>query len=110
MHDVIMEILYYLIAAAGIAFIRILWPWIKEQAETAEARLKAENHDLAASIIREAVSAAEQTVQGVSKGSEKKEKARELIKEGLADNGISLSDAEVDRMIEAFVGDMNKAK
>ena len=27
-------------AQAAIAFIRILWPWVKKQAETAEARLK----------------------------------------------------------------------
>lgn len=110
MHDIIMDVAVYLIAALGIVILRVVWPWVKKQTTLVEAKLKAENHELAASIIREAVNAAEQTIQGVQSGGEKKEKARELIQQGLSDSGITLSDDEIDRMIEAFVGEMNQGK
>ena len=107
MSDILFEILICLIMAAGIAVFRVVWPAIKKEAEIVEANLQESNHALAATIIREAVSAIEQTAKDI-KGGDKKQAAVDLIQKGLAEYNIELTDDEIDRMIEAFVGDMNR--
>ena len=108
MTEAINEILVLLFTAAGLAFIRILWPWVKNQTAVAEAKLRNTDHELAAAIVREAVEAAEQMIQGEKTGDLKREKAVDMIYVALEEKGIKVSAADINRMIEAFVAGMNK--
>lgn len=65
--------------------------------------LRAHNYMLAADIVETAVRAAEQTIRGYKRGSEKYEYAFNKIKRALAANGITITDDQIEQMIEAAV-------
>lgn len=110
MNPILYEIITTLLTACGIAIAGFVIPYLRKAAQAAEAKLRNSDHELAAEIIREAVHAVEQTIQGFHRGDEKYDAASKEIHDRLAEKGISLTDSEIDTMIEAVVGQMNKDK
>lgn len=61
-------------------------------------------------MVQAAVEAAEQTIRGEGQGQIKKEDVRMFITTWLNTNDISVSESEIDRLIEAAVYKMNAKK
>ena len=98
MRDIILEILKLTIMIATMLVTRYLIPWI---------RAKTENSVMQALIdwTMQAVMAAEQT-HDAGTGAEKKAIVTEFIKRLLIQKNISLSDEEIEMLIEAAVRQM----
>lgn len=98
MRDIILEVLKLTIMIATMLITRYLIPWI---------RAKTENSVMQALInwTAQAVLAAEQT-HDAGTGAEKKAIVTEFIKKLLMQKNISLSDEEINTLIEAAVRQM----
>lgn len=98
MRDIILEVLKLTIMIATMLITRYVIPWI---------RAKTENSVMQALIdwTMQAVLAAEQTHDAGS-GAEKKAIVTEFIKKLLIQKNISLSDEEIEMLIEAAVRQM----
>lgn len=97
--DIILEILKLIIMIAAALITRYLIPWLKAktQNETMHAMID---------LTMQAVLAAEQ-VHNSQTGAERKLIVTRFIKELLLQKNISISDEEIDMLIEAAVKQMN---
>lgn len=97
--DIIMQILRLVIMVATALITTYLIPWIKSHTDTEKLY----------AIMRwahEAVMAAEQ-LYGAKTGPEKKEFAMALLRKVVDAAHIDITDAELNTLIEAAVGEMN---
>lgn len=102
MRDIVLELLKLTIMIVAMLITRYVVPWLKAKTET----------ETMAAVIdwtAQAVLAAEQCHQAES-GPERKLIVTEFIKRVLRQKNISLTDEEIDTMIEAAVKQMNYYK
>ena len=99
MRDIILEALKLTIMIATMLLTRYAIPWLKARTQNETMQI----------LIDWAVLAAEQTHQAGS-GAERKAIVTKFIKQILMQKNITLSDEEIDVMIEAAVKQMNEAK
>lgn len=100
MREITIEILKLIIMIAAALITRYAVPWLKARTENAVMQ----------SVIDwtfQAVHAAEQAHQALP-GPDRKAIVTKFIKEVLQQKNISLTDEEIDMLIEAAVGQMNK--
>ena len=100
MREITIEILKLIIMIATLLITRYAVPWLKARTENAVMQ----------SVIDwtfQAVHAAEQAHQALP-GPDRKAIVTKFIKEVLQQKNISLTDEEIDMLIEAAVGQMNK--
>lgn len=103
MNDILFVILKAVLTVAIMVGIRYFVPWAKNAIDTSKLAIVAE-------LIETAVKAAEQTITGTKTGAEKKAIVVKFIKEQLTAKNISISDEQIDALIEAAVYAMNQAK
>lgn len=99
MRDIVLEVLKLTIMIATMLITRYAIPWLKAKTENAVMQTLID-------WIGQAVMAAEQTHQAET-GQERKAIVTEFIKKILIKKNISLSDEELDTIIEAAVKQMN---
>lgn len=97
----------YLVKAAIIVAITITMryfiPWIKE-------KIEASKYAWISKWVGDAVQAMEQTIKASGSGPERKAKVVEFIKKLLIKKNISVSDEQLDTLIEAAVWALNNGK
>ena len=93
MNDVVFEILKAVLVLVIILIAKYLVPWIKLQVE----------HEWLLKWVELAVRSAEQTVLGDKTGPEKKAIVTKFLKEQLQQKNISISDEQLNTLIEAAV-------
>lgn len=98
MRDIILELLKLTIMIATLVITRYVVPWIK-------AKTQSDTMSVLIDWVMQAVMAAEQTHDAGS-GAEKKAIVTEFIKKLLIQKNISLSDEEIEMLIEAAVRQM----
>ena len=103
MNDLTFNILKIVISVVAALIGYYLIPFLKEKVK--EAKYK----DLV-EAVKVAVDAAEQTFKEGGMGKLKKEDVIKFITSYLNDNKIDISDAQLDRLIEAAVFQLNKGK
>lgn len=105
MDDVIVKIIELVIIVAITLIMRYGIPFIREQLEQSKMAGILE-------WVDRAVDAAEQTIQASGSGAEKKAIVTKFLKEILTEKNISISDAQLETLIEAAVYaiNVNKAK
>lgn len=103
MNDILFEVLKAILVLVVILIGRYAVPYIK-------ARLEDSKYDWIAKWVELAVKAAEQTVFGIRTGAEKKAIVTEFIKSMLIKKNISISDGQLDILIESAVYAMNSKK
>lgn len=101
MNGAIFEILKAVVVLIIILAARYVIPYIKLKVENTKYAWIIETAEMA-------VRAAEQTVLGDKTGPEKKAIVTKFIKEQLAQKNISITDEQLDMLIEAAVYAMNK--
>lgn len=100
MRDILLEALKLALMITSLVITRYVVPWFKAKTENAVMQ----------SVIDwtyQAVQAAEQAHNALP-GPERKAIVTKFIKEVLQQKNITLSDEEIDMLIEAAVGQMNK--
>lgn len=102
MKDIYLEIAKLIVMILAALITRWLIPWIK-------ARTENETMSMIIDWTAQAVLAAEQT-HGAGTGPEKKRIVREFIQHVLEQKGISLTDEEIDTIIEAAVKQISYSK
>lgn len=102
MSDIMLDIVKGVIVFAIIITVRYFVPWIKEKIFTSEYSWLVE-------LVKTAVTAIQQTDWDKT-GPERKAKVVELLSGLLIEKNISISDEELDAMIEAAVWAMKQAK
>ena len=107
MENLIFNVLMALVVAIVGIIAKTLLPYLKAKEEEALAKLRRTKWSWAADIIDAVVRAVEQTVSDEMHGDDKKALAVKYITELLNQNGISLSDKQIDALIEAAVHTMN---
>ena len=108
MEKLIFEVLMALVVAIAGIVAKTLIPYLKQKEEEALVRLRQTKFAFAAEIIDAVVRAVEQTVSEEIHGKDKKDIAIKYINEILNQNGISISDSQIDKLIEAAVNAMNQ--
>jgi len=103
MNDVLFEVLKAVIVLAVVLIVRYAVPYAKEAVEKSK-------YSWLITWVDIAVRAAEQTVFGEATGAEKKAIVTEFIKELLISKNLSVSDEQLDKLIEATVFEMNGGK
>ena len=93
---------YALILAAVKAVVTVLIPYIR-------AKLTKSQYEWAALIIKNAVHAYEQTIEGSGKGDIKYNLVLESVKHALKEKGITISNDQLKLLIESAVHEMNAA-
>ncbi len=93
---------YALILAAVKAVVTVLIPYIR-------AKLTKSQYEWAALIIKNAVHAYEQTIEGSGKGEIKYNLVLESVKHALKEKGITISNDQLNLLIESAVNEMNTA-
>lgn len=101
MNDVLFEILKAVTVLVIVLLTRYAVPWIKLQVENTKYAWIIQCTELA-------VRSAEQTILGNKTGSEKKEIVTKFLKEQLLQKNISLSDEQLNTLIEAAVYELKK--
>lgn len=96
MNDVVFEILKAVLVFVIILIAKYLVPWIKLQVEGTK-------HEWLLKWVELAVRSAEQTVLGDKTGPEKKAIVTKFLKEQLQQKNISISDEQLNTLIEAAV-------
>lgn len=96
MNEILFEILKAVIALVIILTARYAVPWIKLQVENTK-------YEWILQCARLAVKSAEQTILGDKTGPEKKAIVTEFLKEQLIKKNITMSDEQLDILIEAAV-------
>lgn len=110
MNNLIFNVLMALVVAICGVIARTLLPYLKAKKEEAMAQIRRTKWAWAADIIDAVVRAVEQTVGEEIHGADKKAVAVEYIKSMFAQSGITLTDDEISKLIEAAVQTMNAAK
>lgn len=98
MDDIVFEVLKLVVMVAIVVLTRYVVPWVKERIDT-------EKMSVVADWAKKAVLYAQQTMQSDS-GAERKAIVTEFLKEMLAAKNISISDEQIDILIEAAVKEM----
>ena len=100
MNDILFEVLKAVLILAVILFTRYAVPWMKQTVEDTK-------YAWAVKWVGIAVRSAEQTIFGDKRGEEKKAVVTQFIREQLIKKNITLSDAQLDNLIEAAVYALN---
>ena len=108
MEKLIYNILFALIVAIAGIIARELLPYIKKKQAELDASIRRTQWAWAADIVDAVVRAVEQTVSEEIHGIGKKDIAIQNIKKILNENGIELSEDQIDALIEAAVQAMNE--
>lgn len=103
MDDLLFEVVKFVLIVAVMVIVRYLVPYIKERLELSKLSWLNE-------WVDKAVYAAEQTVTGEGSGSERKVIVVDFIKSMLIKKNISISDKQIDNLIEAAVYAMKQGK
>lgn len=103
MNEILFEILKAVVVLAVILFVRYAVPFIK-------VKIEASKYDWIIQWAEIAVRSAEQTILGSGTGKDKKAIVTEFLKKLLISKNISLSDEQLDNLIEAAVFAMNEGK
>ena len=102
MNDILFGILKLVIMVGALVITRYLIPWIKTQ-------IGVQNMQTIAEWAKYAVLSAQQTLQAAS-GKARKAVVTEFLKELLTAKNISISDKQLDTLIEAAVKQMNMSE
>lgn len=108
MNELIFNVLMALVVAIAGIIAKSLIPYLHERKEAVTAELRQTKWAWAAEIIDAVVRAVEQTVSKEIHGNGKKEIAVRCIKEILSQNGIEITDEQIDALIEAAVHSLNE--
>lgn len=100
MHEIIIDILVFVITVLGIIITRNVIPYLKTLIKNSEY---ADVYDM----VEIAVKAAEQKCTGMKQGKAKKADVYAFVSNWLEGKGIHITEAELDRLIEAAVFTMN---
>lgn len=104
MNEILFEVLKAVIIISIMVIVRYAVPWIKEYTELAK------NQTLM-SLITAAVQYAEQTIRKeAGSGAEKKAIVTKFLKEQLSAKNISITDEQLNALVESAVYAMNEAK
>ena len=104
MNEILFEVLKAVIIISIMVIVRYAVPWIKEYTELAK------NQTLM-SLITAAVQYAEQTIRKeAGSGAEKKSIVTKFLKEQLSAKNISITDEQLNALVESAVYAMNEAK
>lgn len=98
MDDIVFEILKCVVMVAALIVARYFVPWIKSVIET-------NNLSVVVEWVSSAVLMAQQVYTG-AKGSDKKETVVKFLKSVLAEKNITITDEQLDTLIEAAVKEM----
>lgn len=101
MNDVLFEILKAVVVLAVVLITRYAVPYLKQIVDNSK-------YELVVKMVDVAVKAAEQTIKDGEK--DKKTIVTEFIKSQLIQKNISISDEQLDNLIESAVYAMNEAK
>lgn len=96
MNDVLYLVIKILVIIAITLITRYLVPYIKE-------RLEQSKYKWIADVVSQAVKSAEQTITGRKSGAERKAIVVDFIKTLLIQKNISISDEQIDNLIESAV-------
>jgi len=108
MEKLVYNILFALIVAIAGIIARELLPYLKNKQAEVTASLRRTQWAWAADIVDAVVRAVEQTVSQEVHGEGKKDIALHYIQRILKENGIELTDDQIDALIEAAVQAMNE--
>ena len=103
MNDIIMHVIETLIFVVFAIALRYAVPCLTSM-------LRAHNYDLAANIVETAVRAAEQIIIGAKRGEERYAYVQRTISEIFQKYDISLTEEQIQQLIEAAVQAMNVEK
>ena len=103
MNDLLFEVLKAVVVLAVVLIVRYAVPYAREAVEKSK-------YSWLITWVDIAVRAAEQTMFGNATGAEKKAIVTEFIKSLLITKNISISDEQLDNLIEATVFEMNGGK
>lgn len=103
MNEILFELLKFVIIVSIIVGMKYIIPWIKENTDLAKNQILME-------IVTAAVQYAEQTISGAGTGAQKKAIVTEFLKGQLMAKDISISDEQLDALIESAVYAMNISK
>jgi len=106
--NLIYNILFALIVAVAGIITRELLPYLKKKQAELDATIRRTQWSWAADIVDAVVRAVEQTVSQEIHGESKKDIALHYIQRILKENGIELTDDQIDALIEAAVQAMNE--
>lgn len=101
MNDILFEVLKAATVLAIVLLTRYAVPWIKQQVENTKYAWIIQCTELA-------VRSAEQTILGSKTGPEKKAIVTKFLKEQLQQKNISISDEQLNTLIEAAVYELKK--
>lgn len=102
MNEILFEVLKAVIIISIMVAMRYVVPWIKENTDLAKNQILMD-------IVTAAVQYAEQTI-GKGSGAEKKAIVTEFLKKQLEAKNLSISDEQLNALIESAVYAMNLAK
>lgn len=103
MNEILFELLKAVIIVSIIVGMKYIIPWIKENTDLAKNQILMD-------IVTAAVQYAEQTITDNGSGEQKKAIVTEFLKEQLIAKNISITDEQLNALIESAVYAMNKAK
>ena len=103
MNDILYEVVKAVVIVAVMAFVRYFIPFAKTTVEHSKYKWVAD-------LVESAVKAAEQQIAESHAGESKKSLAVAFVKGVLAENHVSISDEQIDALIEAAVYAMNEKK
>lgn len=100
MHELLIDLLVFIITVLGIIMTKNIIPYIKTLIKSSDY---ADIYD----IVETAVKAAEQKCTAPKQGKTKKADVYKFVSNWLKNKGIQISEDELDRLIEAAVYTMN---
>lgn len=103
MNDTVYMIMRIIITIIAMIISSYVIPYVKSLSDNERLKVLYE-------AVRTSVYAAEQTVKGTGKGTEKKALALQDITKFLNDHGISVTSAQIDSLIEAAVYEMKRGE
>ena len=107
MDKLIFEIVLAIVVAIAGIIAKSLIPFLRAKKEEALAKMRESHMGVLADIVDAAVKAVEQTVDDTIHGEDKKRIATQYIYDICKQNGIEISEAQVNALIEAAVHAMN---
>ena len=99
--EIVKIVLCAVVGIISIMVTRVAVPYIQTLRLTAE-------QELALYLIEKAVRAVEQTIKETGQGKAKKAEVVKFVQRELAEKGISITDEQIDKLIEAAVYSMNR--
>lgn len=108
MNALIFNVLMALIVALAGIITKTLLPYLKAKKDEATAKIRETRWSWAADIIDAVVRAVEQTVSDEIHGQGKKDMAVAYIHQIFTQNGLDLSEEQIDALIEAAVQALNE--